>query len=117
MAQKQQSLGREGEALACQFLQKKGYEIIERNYRFRKSEIDIIVKDGTTLVFVEVKLRTHRAYGYPEQFVSEAQMESIRSASEIFTDTYVNYKRIRFDIIAIEKYKNTHVTTHFVDAF
>ena len=117
MPQKQQSLGKEGEKLAFQFLQKKSYEIIKRNYRFRKSEIDIIAKKGTTLVFIEVKLRTHRAYGYPEEFVSEAQMDSIRTASEIFTETYTNYERIRFDIIAVQKHQNSYIIDHFVDAF
>ena len=61
--------GKEGEDMAARFLIEKGFEIVERNYRYKRSEIDLIVKKDKWLVFVEVKLRSSDLYGYPEDFV------------------------------------------------
>ena len=64
-------LGREGEDLAAQYLLKNGYQILERNYRYRKAEIDIIALKEETLAIVEVKSRTSSYFGSPESFVSQ----------------------------------------------
>lgn len=61
------NLGDNGEYLACQYLQKQGYKIIERNYRIRGGEIDIVAKDKDTLVFVEVKARWSHEFGPPAE--------------------------------------------------
>ena len=64
-------IGNEGEELACAYLESKGWRILERNYFFEKSEVDIIAYDDTAIVFIEVKLRSSDKYGRPEEYVSE----------------------------------------------
>ncbi|MCR4324789.1 MAG: YraN family protein [Candidatus Curtissbacteria bacterium] len=63
------NIGKIGEDAAVKFLQKNGYKIIEHNFRIRGGEIDIIAKDGKTLVYVEVKTRSTSAFGLPEEAV------------------------------------------------
>ena len=69
------SFGNEGEDIASDYLKNNGYEIIERNYRFHKGEIDIVAKDNETnyLVFVEVKSRKSLEYGEPEYAITPAK--------------------------------------------
>ena len=117
MSRKKQLLGKEGEDIACHFLEQKGYQILHRNYRFSRYEVDIVAKHEGILVFVEVKLRSYATYGYPEESVSEAQVESIQTVAEAFLETYTNYQRTRFDIIAIVKTRKTPHIKHFIDAF
>ena len=62
------SKGKYGEQLAAEFLSENGYEIIERNYRYKHAEIDIIARQGEALIFVEVKLRSSQTFGVPEEF-------------------------------------------------
>lgn len=106
-------IGKEGEKAASSFLEKKGYSILTTNYRVRKSEVDIIAKQGDTVVFVEVKKRRNTHYGMPESFVSESQQERIQRAAEHYQEEENWNGEIRFDIIAIEK-NDIH---HFEDAF
>ncbi len=114
---KNKELGLEGEKLATDFLKSKGYKIIENNYRYRRSEIDIIAVLEGTLVFVEVKTRSNYNYGEPEYAVDEHKAVKIREAAEnyIFINDWKN--NIRFDIISIKKndYESTEIT-HFEDA-
>lgn len=77
-------LGISGETIACDFLKKHGYTIIERNYRIRGGEIDIIAKDGDTLVFVEVKTRTTNQYGLPEEAITSAKIAFLVRASQFY---------------------------------
>ena len=63
---KHNELGVKGEVIALEFLEKKGYDILEINWRFAKTEVDIIARDLNTLVIVEVKTRTSEAFGLPE---------------------------------------------------
>jgi putative endonuclease len=71
-----------------------GYEILTRNFRFHKNEIDIIAKDGKYLVFVEVKARRNRVFGEPEDAVDYMKMHNLRAA----INHYVKFKNIRLDI-------------------
>lgn len=94
-------LGKEGEEKAATFLEDNGYTIEHRNYRFKRGEIDIIAKKNETIIFVEVKLRSKRNYGNPEEFVSVQKIELIRAAAENYI-YQINWKgNIRFDIISI----------------
>lgn len=77
--------GKEGENLAADFLVKKGFEIIERNYRSKRSEIDLIVKKNGWLVFVEVKMRSSNAFGFPEEFVDYKKVKNIVQGAEQYT--------------------------------
>jgi putative endonuclease len=109
--------GNEGEALAAQHLINKGYRLSERNYRFKRSEIDLIVQKDNCLVFVEVKLRTSIAFGYPEEFVSEKKAAKIMEGAEQYIYQTNWSGNIRYDIVAICKQKGQTEIVHIEDAF
>ena len=94
--------GRFGEDLACRFLIKKGYNILERNYRSRYGEIDIIAENENNLVFAEVKLRKNADFALPSQFVDSRKIRRISQTAGVYLGNadFCN-KTIRFDIIEI----------------
>jgi putative endonuclease len=106
--------GKRGEDMAVDYLACKGYEIIERNYRYKRSEIDIITKTGKTLVFVEVKFRSGNFYGNPEQAVDWKKEEQILNAADnyIFENNWNG--PVRFDVISVLK---NNLIEHFEDVF
>ena len=111
-----QQTGGRGEDLALGFLIKEGYKLLERNFRYRHAEIDLILRKGALLVFVEVKTRRNAEYGYPEEFVSKNQAKQIIRAAEQYilkTDWQGN---IRFDIVSILTDPSLSIT-HLPDAF
>ena len=77
MENERQQLGRKGEELAAAYLQKKGYCILERNFRCRRGEIDIVASRGKTLVFVEVKTRRTLQFGLPAEAVTETKRQHL----------------------------------------
>jgi putative endonuclease len=93
--------GAKGESLAADFLKKKGFEVVARNYRYKKAEIDLIVRRQDWLIFVEVKTRRSIAYGQPEEFVTLGQARKIYDAAEhyIFSANWCGH--VRFDVVAI----------------
>jgi putative endonuclease len=93
--------GAKGESLAAEFLKKKGFEIVARNYRHWRSEIDLIVRRDDWLIFVEVKTRTSIPYGHPEEFVDYAKARQIFQAAEEFIFSTNWQGHIRFDIISV----------------
>lgn len=94
-------LGKWGEDLAADYLQRKGYTIIERDWKSGKRDLDIIAQDGNVIVFVEVKTRRNRLFGEPEESVDYHKLQNLRQA----ISHYVKFKHIRqeirFDIISI----------------
>ncbi|MEQ8238167.1 MAG: YraN family protein [Cyclobacteriaceae bacterium] len=109
-----QLLGKYGEDLAVSFLEKHGFEVIERNYRYKRNEIDLIgILNQRLLVFFEVKNRKNNRFGEPESFVSDKQQQRIKEAAEEYIYGINWMKDIRFDILTI---LDGHVT-HFEDAF
>lgn len=111
-------LGKEGEEIATAFLETNGYEIIERNWRFQKAEIDIIAQKNGVMCAVEVKTRSSTDFGLPQDFVKPKKMQLLVKAINEYVvrnDLDVN---IRFDIIAIHKdLSNKLVIEHIEDAF
>lgn len=97
---KNRSLGQWGEDLAAKHLQAMNYQILERNYRAGRSEIDLICREGDTLVFVEVKTRRNTRQGMPEEALTERKTEAVIRAAEVYLQTHPN-RRIRFDVVAI----------------
>lgn len=93
--------GAKGESLAAEFLIRKGFEIVARNYRYKKAEIDLIIQRENWIIFVEVKTRSSVAFGQPEEFVSEAQARKIYEAAEeyIFSTDWRGH--VRFDVVSI----------------
>jgi putative endonuclease len=95
-------LGKEGEDRAARFLMKQGYRIIERNFRTRSGEIDLIAMHDGTVVFIEVKTRTSDAFGAPELAVNPRKQQRMVKAAL----GYIKYKKLhqvscRFDVVAI----------------
>ncbi|MBE7659623.1 YraN family protein [Tenacibaculum finnmarkense] len=110
-------LGEKGEQLAIDYLQKNGYKILEKNYRYKKAEVDVIAQKDGFLVVVEVKTRSSTYFGNPESFVNPKKIKLLVFA----INNYVNQKdldlEVRFDIIAIVKNKEQYDIQHLTDAF
>lgn len=109
-------IGKCGEQMAEKFLTQKGYVIREKNYRYKRVEIDIIASDGPTLVFVEVKTRSNHHYGYPESAVGVNKIAAIYKGAGHYIYEHNWRGAIRFDIIAILICQPTEIK-HFRDAF
>lgn len=84
-------IGKFGETIAGEYLRKKGYKIIAKNYYTPEGEVDLICKKNKTVVFVEVKTRTNKKFGYPEEALSEQKLEKIIMASQ----KYLNENNIK----------------------
>lgn len=104
---KRHETGRNGEKLACDFLIKKGYEIIKQNFRCKVGEIDIIAKDENELVFVEVKTRKQKEYGLPAEAVDNRKKRHMFFVAEYFLMiNNIENTFCRFDIIEVYVFKN-----------
>lgn len=111
--------GLKGENLAAELLEEKGFEVIQRNYRFNKGEIDLIVQKEDWIVFVEVKTRTSTVYGEPEEFVNEFKARKIYEAAEDYIYRFDWQGHVRFDVISIKLSDDYHTILeieHFEDA-
>ncbi|MCR4880668.1 MAG: YraN family protein [bacterium] len=95
--------GNLGETLAAQYLEKSGYEIIERNWHYsRLGEIDIIALDRDTLVFVEVKARKTTSFGHPFEAIDDKKYNQVHSiANAYMAQTEVKFKACRIDGISV----------------
>jgi putative endonuclease len=111
--------GAEGEDLAVDYLEKKGYRILDRNFRYDHGEIDIIAEDEhRTLVFIEVKARRTKTYGDPEDAVTVSKRKKIRKTADGYIFLYsIDDQMCRFDIIAIEYERTKPTIRHIEDAF
>lgn len=109
--------GKEGEDMAARFLIEKGYEIVARNYRHKRSEIDLIVKKDNWLIFVEVKLRSSDQYGYPEDFVDYKKAKNIIDGAEQYTFDNNWQGNVRYDIVSIRLLTDQTEILQIEDAF
>jgi putative endonuclease len=110
-------LGKLGEELAVDFLQKHGYEILETNWTFQKAEVDIIALKGEVLAVVEVKTRSSIDFGLPQEFVKPKKIQLlVKAINEYVTQNEIDVE-VRFDIIAIHKENNDFTLEHIEDAF
>ena len=110
-------LGKKGEELAVEFLQKKGFQILERNWRFKKAEIDIISLKNDVLAVIEVKTRSTSYFGNPQDFVNEKKIQLLVEAVNEYVISKDLDVDVRFDIVAILKSKNSFNVEHLEDAF
>ncbi|MDP5082582.1 MAG: YraN family protein [Winogradskyella sp.] len=110
-------LGKKGEELAVEFLLKNGYDIIERNYRFDKAEVDIIALKKDVLAIVEVKTRSSIDFGNPQDFVKPKQIKNLVKAVDAYVIEHNLDLEVRFDIIAIVKEKKRFEIEHLKNAF
>lgn len=114
-----------GEAVAADFLEAKGYRVIERNYRFNREEVDLVCfqpyedyTQGGELVFVEVKARRGLGFGRPEEAVTRDKQEAIMRVAEAYLhETKLEGALVRFDVIAVLLGSGEPEVEHFENAF
>lgn len=95
------SKGEEGEALAARHLESLGYTILERNWRFRHWEVDLIASKGRFVHFIEVKTRHSLRFGRPEESITREKMNHLRNAAEEYQYRHPQIRYIQFDVMAI----------------
>ncbi|MBM3333895.1 YraN family protein [Candidatus Sumerlaeota bacterium] len=99
--------GQTGEEIAARFLHRKGFRILERNYRCEVGEIDLIAEDRGSVVFVEVKTRKSLASGAPEEAVDREKRRKIIRAAQWYLQPWGRWpQRVRFDVVGIELDEN-----------
>jgi putative endonuclease len=113
-----QDLGKRGEDLACEELQRRGYAIIDRRFRTRCGELDIVARDGDVFVFVEVKARSGSRFGSPFDAITWQKRQRLSAMAE----SYLFLKRIsgvacRFDVVSILEQQSGHTIELIRGAF
>jgi len=118
MSEERLALGRWGEDRAAEFLRRRGMKILERNYRTPVGEVDIIVRKGKTLVFVEVKTRRSQAFGAPQEAVGPTKQRQIIRAAQWYLGSQGKGLQPRFDVVAVlgQGEGEAHIE-HFENAF
>ena len=107
-----------GEQLAAVYLKKKGLTIVERNYRCFIGEIDIIARDGETIVFVEVKSRRSSGFGDPASSVDIRKQKKLSKVALAYVGEHnLENRRARFDVISIIMHPNGNEVQHIPNAF
>jgi putative endonuclease len=110
-------LGKLGEEMAVEYLQKQGYTILQTNWMFQKAEIDIIAQKGDVLAIVEVKTRSSVEFGLPQEFVKPKKIQLlVKAVNEYVTQNDLDVEA-RFDIISIYKNNGAFEVEHLEDAF
>jgi putative endonuclease len=110
--------GEIAESIAAAFLCEHGFEILKKNYRYGRGEIDIIARDGEVLVFVEVKSKQSDAEGRPEDEVDSRKQSQIRRIAEGYLlDHTIRDVSCRCDVVAIVGDEKSHVIRYYKDAF
>jgi putative endonuclease len=108
MTFKKKELGAKGEEVAVSYLKSRGYRIVERNYRIRFGEIDIIAEQGGDLVFIEVKTRSGTLFGSPfESVTKQKQKQLSKVALEYISKQGFHDRPARFDVVGIELQKGS----------
>ena len=103
------SAGHEAETLATDYLMKQGYHILERNFRSKLGEIDIIAKDDEAYCFVEVRMRKSREHGHPSETITLFKRQRlIRTAQIYLSQKNLEDIEARFDIVALVPQRSGH---------
>lgn len=110
--------GERGENDALEFLEGLGYKLVERNFQTRYGEIDLILRDGGTLVFCEVKLRRSTSFGEPVEAVTAPKQRKLRiAAEEYLAEREPEFVEVRFDVVGILRRGGGDEVVHITDAF
>ena len=118
MTQARQSLGKIGENLACAELERRGYAILARRYRYRAAELDIVAQDGPTLVFVEVKAREGREFGDGAEAVTRRKRRRVVvAAMDYLVRNRIGGRPCRFDVVSIQLSEGEPQVEVFQNAF
>ncbi|WP_431611313.1 YraN family protein [Chryseobacterium sp. 'Rf worker isolate 10'] len=110
--------GKIAEDMAVDYLQKNGYKILVRNFRFQKAEIDIIAEKDNVIIVVEVKARSTDFFILPQEAVTKTKIKSIVSAANHYLEEFNKENEVRFDIISVLPDENKNlIIDHIKDAF
>ena len=112
------ALGRDGEDQAAKLLRSKGFTILERNFRCREGEIDVIARCDETLVFCEVKTRRTDRWGDPSEAVGWRKQQRLRQLAAIWLQQHrPGHVQVRFDVVSVIVGERDVYVTHIPDAF
>jgi len=109
--------GKQGEQAAVEYLIKKGYKIIARNWIYMKKEIDIVAQDKNKMVFVEVKTRATTAFELPKEAVTKKKMRNLVFAADAYLIENEIDLESRFDIVSVLAQEGFKILEHIEDAF
>ena len=108
-------LGKQGEELAIRWLEEKAYTIIQRNWRYKKLEIDIIASKGRFLHFIEVKTRNFSRFGHPEDSVTRKKFRFLQRAADEYLFRNPGHPWIQYNILSITMHKDGEVDYFFIE--
>jgi putative endonuclease len=118
MSDYKQRFGRKSEELAEEYLKRKGFEILKRNYRYGHKEIDLIGKQGSTIVFIEVKAGRSKSFGAPQERVTHKKQKNlIEAAGDFIQKSDTKGCDFRFDVLVINYEKGKPKVDHIENAF
>lgn len=111
--------GKQAENLACSYLQQHGLQLIERNFRCRFGEIDLVMQDKTSLVFVEVRYRIDYGFGSSAESITSHKQRKLRNTAQIYlqNNPLFGKKACRFDVVAIDIVKHQSKVEWIKNAF
>lgn len=110
--------GDAGEAFACTYLEEKGMAVLERNFHCRAGEIDVIAREGDTVVFAEVKTRSGRSFGSAAEAVGAAKQKKLtRTALEYIAQKGISGDNYRFDVMEVYVTDGRFQVNHIENAF
>ncbi|MCG8579104.1 MAG: YraN family protein [Bacteroidales bacterium] len=110
-------LGKTGEAIAAEFLEEKGFEILERNWVHNKKELDLIAMHNNYLVIIEVKTRTSDGWEHPKEAITNGKIRSIVSATESYIYQTNTLNEVRFDVVTLIANGDDWNIEHIEEAF
>jgi putative endonuclease len=109
--------GQRGEQLAADYLAQQGYRILDRNWRCPAGELDLVLEDANTLVFVEVRTRTSRRFGTPEESITPAKQQRLIDLAQLYLqETGAAHAQWRIDVVAIYNERGRAVINHIENA-
>lgn len=110
--------GEPGETIACEHLQQKGFQILDRNFRCRSGEVDVVARDGASTVFVEVKERHGQSHGEGYEAVTFGKRRRLIRAARLYAASHgLSEQPIRFDVVSVDWADARPVIRHDQDAF
>jgi putative endonuclease len=99
--------GEAAELACCKYLKSQGLKLVEKNFSCRSGEIDIIMLDSSTLVFVEVRFRKNNTFGGGLESITQAKQRKLRNTAELYLQQNNQYKNARFDVVSMSKNNQT----------
>lgn len=110
-------LGKHGEKVALRYLERKGYSLLQKNWRMSNLEVDLILDNGNEIVFVEVKTRSSSKYGRPEESIDSEKQMFLMNAADVYMRNLNVELPARFDVVSIVISEREVQIEHFEDAF